>query len=247
MTVKEDMTGWKMWEHGIPDSRLTVIQRTDDYIVPSTGKKVARWICECSCENHTRLVVYGNNLRRGNPKSCGCLQKERAFEKNFKGNKYELREGYGVLWETNTNQEVLFDISDAEKILQHTWLGDDWGYTVTSINGKRVRMHVFLGYKGCDHKDRNTKNNTSENLRPCSNRENSRNRNKRSGCSSQYIGITFDRDRKRWRAYINTENGHKRLGDYLTEAEALIARLKAEKEHFGEFAPQRHLFEEHNI
>jgi len=22
-----DMTGWKMWEHGVPDSRLTVLER----------------------------------------------------------------------------------------------------------------------------------------------------------------------------------------------------------------------------
>ena len=29
-----DMTGWVMKEHGIPDSRLTVIKRTEDYIAP---------------------------------------------------------------------------------------------------------------------------------------------------------------------------------------------------------------------
>lgn len=25
--ITEDMTGWKMWEHGVPDSRLTVIKK----------------------------------------------------------------------------------------------------------------------------------------------------------------------------------------------------------------------------
>ena len=28
--TKEDMTGWNMWEHGVPDSKLTVIKQTDD-------------------------------------------------------------------------------------------------------------------------------------------------------------------------------------------------------------------------
>ena len=30
--VKTDMTGWKMWEHGVSDSRLMVIQQVDDYV-----------------------------------------------------------------------------------------------------------------------------------------------------------------------------------------------------------------------
>ena len=35
--VREDMTGWKMWEHGVPDSRLTVLKQAEDY-VDSRGK-----------------------------------------------------------------------------------------------------------------------------------------------------------------------------------------------------------------
>lgn len=39
----------------------------------------------------------------------------------------------------------------------------------------------------------------------------------------------------------------KNLGRYSTEEEALIVRLKAEKKYFGEFAPQRDLFEQYDI
>lgn len=31
--VKEDMTGWKMWEHGVPDSKLIVIKQAGNSIV----------------------------------------------------------------------------------------------------------------------------------------------------------------------------------------------------------------------
>ena len=35
--------------------------------------------------------------------------------------------------------------------------------------------------------------------------------------------------------------------DIPTKKDAIIARLKAEKEHYGEFAPQRHLFAQYGI
>lgn len=76
--VKEDMTGWRMWEHGVPESRLTVIGRAEDYINPNTGSHTARWVCECSCPEHNKVIACGGHLRNGNTKSCGCLQKDKA-------------------------------------------------------------------------------------------------------------------------------------------------------------------------
>ena len=66
-----DMTGWKMWEHGIPESRLEVIKRT---INDSENKP--QWLCKCTCGNI--VIVRGKALRNGNTKSCGCYQKEKA-------------------------------------------------------------------------------------------------------------------------------------------------------------------------
>jgi hypothetical protein len=34
------------------------------------------WLCQCECGN--TVVVNGNALRRGNTRSCGCLQKDEA-------------------------------------------------------------------------------------------------------------------------------------------------------------------------
>lgn len=30
--VRKDMTGWNMWEHGVLDSKLTVIKQAEDYV-----------------------------------------------------------------------------------------------------------------------------------------------------------------------------------------------------------------------
>ena len=42
-----------------------------------------QWLCECSCEKHTRKIVSACNLRQGNVKSCGCLIIN-CYTSNFK-------------------------------------------------------------------------------------------------------------------------------------------------------------------
>ena len=70
-----DMTGWVMSEHGVPDSRLTVLQRVEDHVT-SSGQRSPQWLCECSCCEHKQIVARGANIRNGITKSCGCLQIE---------------------------------------------------------------------------------------------------------------------------------------------------------------------------
>lgn len=60
--------------------RLHVEQRT------TNGKDGhSRWLCKCACGN--RVVVAGNELKRGNVRSCGCLRLDtipRLSRKNTK-------------------------------------------------------------------------------------------------------------------------------------------------------------------
>ena len=69
-----DMTGWKIWEHGVPDSKVEVIRR-----VPApkeTKSKMAYWECKCTACG-TIFTAIGSNLRRTNhTKSCGCLKRK---------------------------------------------------------------------------------------------------------------------------------------------------------------------------
>lgn len=79
-----DMTGWIMSEHGVPDSKWTVIEL--DKSKPLQAGKHAFWICECSCDKHTRKSIDGCALRNGQSKSCGCQRKSQV--KDEIGNKY---------------------------------------------------------------------------------------------------------------------------------------------------------------
>lgn len=62
-----DKTGWIMKEHGVPESRLTVLFRA-----PNQGTKVC-WHVRCECGKEFDL--RGDSLD-GNTLSCGCLHKE---------------------------------------------------------------------------------------------------------------------------------------------------------------------------
>lgn len=70
-----DMTGWKMWEHGVADSRIIVICEA-----AKTNSKKVRWKCMCACGNPRVFVVDGTGLRFGNTLSCGCIKKERCHK-----------------------------------------------------------------------------------------------------------------------------------------------------------------------
>lgn len=248
--VKEDITGWNMWEHGVEGSRLTVLEQTDDYVRPN-GEHVAMWLCECNCNEHKQIKVRGYNLKNGSTKSCGCLRTEQAIKKcinNKKTNKYSLLKDYGILWTTNTNEEVYFNLNDAEKILQHSWYKDSEGYASTHIGKTKVRMHTFLGYYRPDHRNRNKLDNRSDNLISCTIRENNINASIRSDNSSGIIGVYFNILRLRWVAQINdSENHTKNLGSFINKEDAIRVRLEAEAKCYGESAPQRHLFEQYKI
>lgn len=66
-----------MSEHGVPNSRLTVIQR-----INNDKNKGTKWLCRCSCKEHNEVIVEGAQLRNGNTLSCGCIHKEMLIKRN---------------------------------------------------------------------------------------------------------------------------------------------------------------------
>lgn len=261
--VKEDMTGWNMWEHGVPDSRLTVIKQTDDHIT-SGGQHMPQWLVECNCNEHTQFIVLGASIKCGHTKSCGCLHKEATRNRNqeffSKTNKYTLNlkdeHGlYGIGYCSNTGNPFYFDMDDYDKIKKYCWrehTNSDTKYHSVETNAKNskniLRIHYLIVGKYFDHIDRNPLNNRKHNLRKASSVENARNRGVQSNNLSGYTGVYFDKNKKKWTAHICINKGvSKFLGYFDNKDDAVRTRLEAEAKYFGEFAPQRHLFEQYKI
>lgn len=145
---------------------------------------------------------------------------------------------------------AIVDVVDFVVVSMHKWRADSHGYHsgVLLVYGKRdVRkidgtwttqyLHDFiLNIKGVDHKNGNGLDNRRSNLRPANQSQNLPNQRKRSGVSSRYKGVTWDKDNNKWRAQIQVDGRHIHLGRYIDETEAALAYVQAAHEYFGEFA-----------
>ena len=250
--VRTDMTGWNMWEHGIPDSRLIVIEQIDDYISPK-GIHEARYLCKCNCGSNKRIIAKASHIKSGNIMSCGCLQIERIQNTNKKYNQYDLTGEYGIGYCSNTHSEFYFDLEDYNKIKDYCWceiICQDGYHSLRSYDTNthtHVRMHQILGYKGCDHIDRNPLNNKRNNLREATTTENAQNHSLRKDNHSGIIGVGWHKKHMKWQATININHKRKYLGIFINKEDAIRARLEAEAKYYGEFAPQQHLFKQYGI
>lgn len=228
--------------------RLTVIGQDDDYVSPK-GNKIRRWICRCSCEDHTVKSIIESRLIDGSTVSCGCYGRERSSETHKKYNEYDLTGGYGIGLTSNTNEEFYFDLDRYDDIKNICWYKNTEGYLsgVDTTTGKIVKMHTYLGYPYYDHINRNKLDNRGANLRPCTNQENCRNKSLTKANTSGFIGVGWHKKLNMWRARISVDNKLIHLGVFETIDDAVRARLRAEKEYYGEFAPQQHLYEQYGI
>lgn len=247
-----DMTGWVMKEHGVSDSRITVINRIDNYISPN-GTRYAMWHCLCECGNG--VDVRGDHLRDGSTLSCGCYQKEQTCQACKKYNTYELNLQdeygmYGVGYTLNTNEPFYFDMEDYDKIKEYCWSkhcpNGTYYCVVTKINNKSIKFHQMIGCKNYDHADRNACNNRKHNLRPATNTQNALNKGLKTDNTSGFTGVSQTRNGT-WNARLTMNKKVVFNKTFKTKDEAIIARLQNELVFCGEFAPQRHLFEEYGI
>lgn len=69
-----DMTGWIMKEHGVLDSRWTILEYAGN----------SKWKCQCECGEIKE--VRGPDLKSGRSKSCGCIHSELLIQRNLNDN-----------------------------------------------------------------------------------------------------------------------------------------------------------------
>lgn len=242
--VKEDLTSQQF-------GKLTVLHQVEDY-VDSNGRHIDMWLCECSCEEHNKVIVRGNDLKHGKTQSCGCL----IMEKHKKFNQYQKKcDEYGDYYvgiTLNTGNEFYVDDQDYDLIKNYCWceMIHKGYHCLVAWNigskGNIIMSHLIMG-KYYDHKDRNPLNNRRHNLRESTLSQNSSNRSVMKNNSSGVTGIHFDKKISKWVARIQCKNKRINLGRFNDKIDAIKARLRAEIKYFGEFAPQKHLFKKYGI
>jgi hypothetical protein len=120
------------------------------------------------------------------------------------------------------------------------------GYRRVRLRGRSYKAHrlawllhygVDPGALHIDHIDGNPSNNAIENLRLCTQRQNSSNVARKKNNTSGVPGVSRYRNGK-WRAYVSRERKQHYLGTFETLAEAVSARNHAAALLHGEFARQ---------
>lgn len=102
------------------------------------------------------------------------------------------------------------------------------------ILAHRILFYFYNGYlpELVDHKDRNTENNTKENLRDATKSLNAFNSKTRSTNVSGKTGVRQVKLTGRWEAYMGVGLKKIHLGSFKTFEEAVEARIKAEEKYF---------------
>jgi len=126
-----------------------------------------------------------------------------------------------------------------EELIKHNWYIDKiTGYVISSNSYRKIAMHKYVmviiekieipeGYV-IDHIDindpNNKLNNCLDNLRLFTSAQNSRNKRKRENCFSNLIGVTYNKNAKKYQSSITLNFEKIYLGIFDTEIEAGMAR-----------------------
>lgn len=145
---------------------------------------------------------------------------------------------------------ALVDAEDVARVAQFKWHvhfnGNNW-YAIRHVrlsDGKEghQRMHRFImglqfdDSRDVDHKDRDGLNNQKNNLRIATRSQNQHNQGLAKHNTSQFKGVSFDKSRNKWEAYIKLSGEQLRVGRFGDPIAAAQAYDEAARKYFGEFA-----------
>jgi hypothetical protein len=133
-----------------------------------------------------------------------------------------LRNRAGVIIEY-----ALVDEDDFEKVNKYKWCLNAGGYAQGTVDKKIILLHHFVLKKPkngnvIDHIDEDKLNDENLNLREVSKSMNAHNQQKNTNIesSSKYKGVTWNKNKKKWKAVCTIEKKDNYLGYFETEIEA---------------------------
>lgn len=146
------------------------------------------------------------------------------------------------------NQVSLVDDEDFDKLNKFKWYADKQlsGFYARRMSYQNVRKCIHMSHviincpkgKQVDHINHDTLDNRKDNLRVCSNRENSINRRMLSNNKTGYRGVVWHKRDKKFASQIKNKGKHYHLGSYDCKHEAALVYNRKAKELHGKYAFQ---------
>lgn len=235
--IKNNLTGQRF-------GKLVVLNIDEEETKKHKGRNTY-WKCLCDC-GKCKSIVAGS-LLNGTTTSCGCFKIENSKIINKKYNIYNLLGKYGIGY-TSKGEKFYFDLEDYDKIKDYCWHISGNGYVQSQQkNKKRINLHsLIMSSKNIiDHINRNKADCRKCNLRECNCSENNRNNGLRKNNTSGIIGVNWNKRQEQWQVRVHLDGKAIHLGFFSKKEDAIIARLLGEQKYYGEYAPQKHLYEQY--
>jgi len=141
------------------------------------------------------------------------------------------------------NKFAIVGPRDYAFLMQWKWSYGNSYAVRTNANNKRIYMHRiilertgFKNFANSDHINRNRLDNRRCNLRPATDRQSQCNRGKQKNNSSGYIGVSWEKQKRKWEANIKVNRKKIFLGYYNDPKKAAKAHNLAACKYHGQFA-----------
>lgn len=133
---------------------------------------------------------------------------------------------------------TVIDLADAWALESYKWFKNPEGYAVRVQTKNNIRTTVFLAReilrlprkkdgREADHRNRNKLDNRRRNLRILTKAQNLQNKNNYRGTRSQFRGVSWDEESKKWRARLQVGGVSVYLGRFSSEEDAAKATREA--------------------
>ena len=178
-------------------------------------------------------------------RKCDCASRRPPVDTNL----YRIRGHHARRIYLTRGQSTFVDAKLYEWLMLFSWsalkkAGRNVYYPQARAycDGKRVNVsmhHLVLGVHHsieCDHKNGDTLDNLTDNLRPCNDLQNAANQGTARNNTSGFKGVIWRKDRKRWKAVINVNGKRHHLGTFRNIEDAAKCYDTAALKYFGEFA-----------
>lgn len=181
-------------------------------------------------------------------KNLGGLMERTIFDKND----YIINGDITTIILRNKKFEetgrTIIDTEDLDRVIKYKWRLNSWGYADSEYGMmQRIILSECKSNQIVDHINRDTLDNRKSNLRIVNKSINAVNSDIRPNNTSGVIGVSWNKNAKSWRAYINYSGKRLELGHRKDFKDAVVLRLNAENKYYAGMQPQKHLFEEYGV
>ncbi len=193
-------------------------------------RRFAVALCRCACGTEWETLV--SNVKNGSVGSCGCSRGIRESP--------PINHPDGSISIPLTRGKFSrIDGEDFERVSKLTWRVGN-GYAVSEVSGIEIQLHNFVrpvpdGFFN-DHIFGDKLDNRKSKLRTCTHQQNCFSRKRPSTNTSGHKGVSWNKTRRKWSAYIKSGGKLSHLGYFSDKNDAADAYKEAAVRLHGEFA-----------